>query len=392
MVPIHLLFWLLILGVGYTYVLYALVLYLFSKKRASPPPSSTHPSVLHIIAAYNEEEIIERKIRNTLELSYPQDKIQTVIVADGSTDQTVTRAGAYPVIHTLYEPLRKGKIAAINRAVAAFPDAEILVFSDANTLLNKNALQKIVAHYHDPLVGGVAAEKKVMTDAVGLVRGEGLYWRYESFLKRLEADFHTVVGAAGELFSIRKELFQPLPEFAILDDLLLSLDICRKGKVVRYEAAAFAIEEPSLTMGDEQLRKIRIGAGAFQAMELTKDLMNPFVHGKLAFQYLSHRVMRWVFCPLAIPVIFLLNAWIVWKEPAPVFTAVLILQILFYSMAFIGWWGTRVGKKLPHLFHLPYYFLFLNAALWQGYQVFRRKAHTPLWEKSRRQYTHLNGL
>lgn len=394
MIPLKIIFWILIFGVCYTYIFYGVILYIFGthKKRSVSTSPSQLPSVVHIIAAYNEADIIEQKIKNALQLQYPKDKLKTVIVADGSTDGTAEIVGQYPEVSLFFDPVRNGKLAAINHAVAASQDADILVFSDANTMLNQESLLNMMGHYQDPKVGGVAAEKKVVTNKNGVVRGEGLYWRYESKLKKLEADFYTVVGAAGELFSVRTKLYRPLPEHIILDDLMISLDICRKGYVVEYEPDAFAIEGPSRTLADEQIRKVRISAGAFQILSLTADLLNPFKYDKLSFQYISHRLMRWIFCPIAIPLIFILNSLIMVDHPEPIYLFLYIIQIVFYLMGLIGWARASAHKSMLNIFYIPFYASFMQMAQWKGFAACLKGEQTPLWEKAQREYTHLKGL
>lgn len=392
--PLKFVFWLLVFGVFYTYVFYGFILYFFTKTRKNIDAFSADKGlrVVHIIAAYNESEVIGQKIINALSLDYTEGKLQTVIVADGSTDHTTEIVKQYPEVVLLYEPIRKGKLAAINRAVALFPETDILVFSDANTMLNEHAILKMVKHYADPAVGGVAGAKKVQIDQNGVLRGEGFYWNYESMLKKLESGFHTVVGAAGELFSVRKDLFRPLPEDIILDDLMISLDLCRKGYVVRYEPDAFAVEGPSLSMTDEKIRRIRISAGAFQALCLTTDLMNPFRFGKFSFQYWSHRIMRWVFCPVAIPLIFLFNGLIMMQDPGSFYPVLFYLQCFFYVLALIGWVLASLHKPVGNFFYIPFYALFMQAAQWKGLAARISGSQSALWKKAKRKYTHLNGL
>lgn len=396
MIPLKVIFWLLILGVFYTYIIYGLFLYVFSRAR-SKSISTDHdgqnlPTIAHIIAAFNESAIIERKIQNTQQLNYPKHKIKTIIIADGSTDNSIDIVKSFSDIILLFERSRKGKMAAINRAVAYCEEAEILIFSDANTMLNPDAVLKIIQHYQDPIVGGVAAEKKVWSDKDQMVRGEGLYWIYESALKNLEADFHTVIGAAGELFSVRRNLFDALPEQIILDDLMISLSICRKGYVIRYEPEAFSVEGPSLTLADEQIRKIRISSGALQTLGMSADLLNPFKFGKLSFQYWSHRVFRWIFCPIAIPLILVLNIMILYGETGIIYQWIYIIQVVFYILALIGWWMIKLKKSVNNIFYIPFYALFMQMAIWRGFIVYITGKSSPVWEKVNRQYTHLKGL
>lgn len=383
-------FWILVGVVFYTYVGYGILLWLLVKLRGrSVNENQTQgeeqlPRVAHIIAAFNEEECIAGKIENSLSINYPRDKMRVVIVADGSSDDTVAIASGFPGIELLYEAARRGKVAAINRAVASTDNVDILIFSDANTLLNPEAFRLIAAHYMDPRVGGVSGEKKVVGKGQAPGQGEGLYWKYESVLKKLDSDFYSVVGAAGELFSIRRNLFEEVPEEIILDDFYISLNINRRGLVVRYEPGAYAMEAPSFSMKEERKRKVRISAGAFQSMSLTRDLMDLSSHGKLAFSYLSHRVLRWAVCPFALPIILILNILISVYSSETYFSILLSLQVIFYSFALIGWWEAENNRPGFKIFYVPYYFVFMNISVWAGLRRYLQGSQSSAWEKARR--------
>lgn len=387
-------FWILVFLVFYTYVGYGLIIWLWIKvrsfflhsERAVNEDVSDLPKLALIIAAYNEEQILTGKINNSLGLDYPADKISILVVTDGSTDNSFQIIKYFPTVIHLHQSERKGKVAAINRAVDATGDADILVFSDANTMLNNEALLRLVAHYKDPMTGGVSGEKKVIDLEGSTVRGESFYWRYESGLKKLDALFYTIVGAAGELFSIRKSLYEKVPEDVILDDFYISLKVCEKGYQVKYEPTAFALEKPSLTMHDEAERKTRISAGAFQSMAIFAHLMNPLRYGKLSFQYLSRRIFRWVICPLALPIILSLNIFFFNTEVYPhlLYVIVLSLQLIFYLLAALGWVlsGKKAGKN--KVIHIPYYFLFMNLSVWYGFFRFIKGGQSSIWEKVKR--------
>jgi poly-beta-1,6-N-acetyl-D-glucosamine synthase len=387
-------FWILVFLVFYTYAGYGLVAWVWIRIRGSKLSSIKQgnedanelPAIALIIAAYNEEKILREKINNSLALDYPPDKIRILIVTDGSTDRSAKIIKDFPSLIHLHQTVRGGKVAAINRAVSAAGDVDILVFSDANTMLNKEALLRLVSHYKNPMVGGVSGEKKVMDLEGSTVRGESFYWRYESGLKKLDASFFTIVGAAGELFSIRRSLYEAVPEDVILDDFYISLKVCEKGYQVKYEPTAFAMEKPSLTMNDEAERKTRISAGAFQSMIIFAHLMNPFHYGKLSFQYLSRRVFRWVICPLALPLIFLLNIFFYVADiyPEKLYGLILTLQVIFYLLAALGW--IFAGKKAGNnkVIHIPYYFLFMNLSVWFGFFRFIKGGQSAIWEKVNR--------
>src|SRR5215208_2500318 len=252
MIFLDYLLWISCFIVLYNYAGYAAIVLFFNslkRKTRQQAKDEFFPSVSFIVAAYNEEDCIEKKIINSLEQKYPPERIEYIFITDGSTDHTPDIVRQYPLIQLLQSPERKGKSAALNRAVLAAKN-EILLFSDANTILNKEATKNVAKHYIDPKVGGVAGEKKVMSIAdnnreVG--SSEGLYWKYESFLKQIDSDFHTVVGAAGELFSVRKKLYETVPQEVILDDFVISMKVAQKGYRIIYEPEAFAMELPSFS-------------------------------------------------------------------------------------------------------------------------------------------------
>jgi biofilm PGA synthesis N-glycosyltransferase PgaC len=359
------------------------------------------PAVTLIVAAYNEEGFIEQKIKNSLTLEYPADKLDILFITDGSTDATPDLVAGAAGIRALHEPERKGKIAAIHRAMA-YVRTPVVIFSDANTLLNKESVHRIAMHYRHADTGGVAGEKKVLMNDKGKIAGvgEGLYWKYESLLKRLDARLYTVVGAAGELFSIRTDLYEYVGDNVLLDDFVISLGICRKGYRIQYEPGAFALEAPSASLRDEQKRKIRISAGAFQSMVILKDLLNFFKYPMLSFQYISHRVLRWTLCPLLLPLLLVLNVVIVLAPSngdggvdaragdahggAAFYWLILACQTVFYLAAVVGWLFAKKNIKVK-LLYVPYYFLFLNISLYQGFARYLRGQQSVLWEKAARE-------
>ena len=230
MLIIEVLFWIGGLVLFYCYAGYGLILYILnffksSFNKTSQGKGFEWPSVTLVIAAWNEAEVLERKIINTLSLDYPPGKLQIICITDGSDDDSVDIVQKYPSINLLHMPYRQGKVAALNRAIQ-FVDTPIVFFSDANAMLNKEAIRRMTAHFKDAGIGGVAGEKKILKTGNSPVgNAESLYWRYESFLKRQDAAFHSVVGAAGELFAMRTELWQSLDENIILDDFIISMQV-----------------------------------------------------------------------------------------------------------------------------------------------------------------------
>ncbi len=341
-----------------------------------------------IISAYNEEDLIQQKLDNTLAIDYPSELLKIIFVTEGKMDQAAGFLRANPAVRLLHETERKGKYAAIKRAIRE-TQTPVVVFSDVNTLLNKDCLRKIIPHYINEKVGGVAGEKKILyqpiRSAVG--EGEGLYWRYESFLKKQDAGLYTVVGASGELFSIRTALFKPLDDQLVLDDFVMSMQVCLQGYKIEYEPGAFATELPSASLKEEAKRKIRISAGAYQSIGYLTGCLNFFRRPLLSFQYISRRLFRWIFCPVMLLLLFMSNSSILSFDQHPAFFDwTMAGQLLFYFLAFAGWLMARSGKRTG-LLTVPFYFVFMNICLVKGFIRFVRGGQTVLWEKSLRQVT-----
>lgn len=384
------LFWVGLFIIFYTYLGYAIVLFVLVKIlrlfRSKNTLSTFYelPTVTLIVAAYNEAYCIEEKITNTLALKYPKNKLTIVFVTDGSTDETPAIVAKYQNIHLLHEPNRNGKIVAVHRAMQTVR-SEITVFTDANTLLNDSALEKICYHYQNPKVGAVAGEKRVEIDNSGdATAGEGFYWKYESKLKAWDSELNTVVGAAGELFSIKTALYVPVPSDTILDDFMISMLIAKIGYRIIYEPEAFASEAASANTKEELKRKIRIAAGGIQSFFRLTSLLNPFKYPILSFQYLSHRVLRWTIAPILMVVVFVLNWLILFRGVhTGVFVFLLVTQSIFYFLAFMGFVLQAKSIKLK-LFFIPYYFCMMNYAIVAGMHRYFFSSQSVLWEKAKR--------
>lgn len=383
----ELIFWLLLVLVVYTYLGYALILGLVVKLKAlfKKKPASNQgyePSVTLVIPAYNEEDFIAEKARNSLELEYPKEKLRILFITDGSTDRTVEILQDISGVEVSHSERRAGKSAAENRAMTLVK-SPIVIFCDANTYLNKACVRYIVRHYTDATVGAVSGEKRVMSqeaDAASAA-GEGLYWRYESTIKRWESGLYTVVGAAGELISFRSELVQDLEEDTILDDFIQSTRICEQGYRVVYEPEAYAAETASDNVGEELKRKIRIAAGGWQAMSRLGSLLRFWKHPVLTWQYVSHRVLRWSISALALPLLLLVNLYLAFDSVF--YAGVLIAQVLFYGMAMLGWALENRRIRLKVLF-VPYYFSMMNYAVMAGFLRWRKGGQKAAWERAKR--------
>lgn len=386
----HIIFWISIAIILYTYIGYGLLLYIILKiksllrgKKKNPEPGYT-PSLTVIVAAYNEAYCIEEKIHNTLALDYPADKINFIFVTDGSTDATPAIVAKYPQIKGLHQSGRSGKIAAVHRAMAEV-NSEVVVFTDANTMLNRGALLMMCRHYIDPRVGAIAGEKRVQIDETAdATAGEGFYWKYESKLKKWDSELYSVVGAAGELFSIRTNLYTPIEPDTILDDFMISMHIALKGYRIVYEPDAYASELASANTGEELKRKIRIAAGGVQSTIRLKSLLWPFKQPILSFEFISHRILRWMVTPYMMILAFILNCLIVningWYN---IYGLMLAGQFFFYLAALLGWVLEQRQLKVK-VFFIPYYFCLMNYAVIAGFFRYCFTEQSVLWEKAKR--------
>jgi len=386
----QIIFWISIAIIIYTYVGYGLLLYFILKikalvkgKRKSPEPGYA-PTLTVIVAAYNEAYCIEEKIINTLALSYPADKISYIFVTDGSTDSTPDIVAKYPQIKGMHQSGRSGKIAAVHRAMQEV-NSEVVVFTDANTMLNKDALLMMCRHYIDQNVGAIAGEKRVQIDETAdATAGEGFYWKYESKLKKWDSELYSVVGAAGELFSIRTSLYTPVEPDTILDDFMISMHIALKGYRIVYEPDAYASELASANTGEELKRKIRIAAGGFQSTIRLKSLLWPFSQPILSFEYISHRILRWIVTPYMMMLAFILNCLIVYINGMNnIYGLILAGQLFFYLAAMLGWVLEQRQLKVK-IFFIPYYFCLMNYAVVAGLVRYCFTEQSVLWEKAKR--------
>ena len=372
-------FWLCLAIVVYTYIGYGIVLYLlvFIKRlatKAKPLADISDdclPEVTLMVCAYNEEDIIAEKMANTHLLDYPADRLHLVWVTDGSTDNTNTLLSAYPEVEIVYSPERRGKAAALKHGIKEVK-TEIVMMTDANTMLNPGAVREIVRLMQDPKVGCVSGEKKVMakSDSDEAAQGEGLYWKYESTLKRLDGELYSAMGAAGELCVIRRQLMTDIPDDTLLDDFIISMEIVRTGYKIAYTSKAYAMEYGSADLHEESKRKRRIAAGGLQSCWRLRSLMNPLRYPVVAFQFVSHRVLRWTITPLCLFALIPLNTILVLSGEGIIYTVIWVLQILFYASAAAG---LRISK----------YFVFMNLNVFRG-MAYLFNNTSGMWEKAKR--------
>lgn len=386
----NIIFWISLLLISYTYVGYPAVLFFFViikkkffKKKISYFNDDEVPEVSLIVACFNEADILKDKIENTLQLDYPINKITLYFVTDGSSDNSAEIIRQYPQIKLFHEKERKGKNAAVNRVMEQV-NTPIAILSDANTFLNPLAIRLLTRHYKNENVGAVAGEKRVFQskEENAAASGEGAYWKYESKLKTWDSELKTVVGAAGELFSMRTSLYEKVPEGVLIEDFRVSMNIAKKGYQVVYEPEAYAMESSSLSMEEENKRKIRISAGGLIEVWHFLDLLNFFKYGILSFQYISHRMMRWTIAPLALLLVLISNIFLALNDTG-FYTVTLLAQLLFYIIALVGY--LLRNKKLGFgLIFVPYYFVFMNLSVYQGLMLLIRKKQSAVWEKAKR--------
>ena len=250
--------------------------------------------------------------------------------------------------------------------------------------LNPDALVKLCRHYADPKVGAVAGEKRVhIEENADATAGEGFYWKYESKLKVWDSELNTIVGAAGELFSVKKALYQSVHPNSIIDDFMISMLVAKKGYRIVYEPEAFATETSSANIKEELKRKIRIAAGGLQSIIWLKSLLLPFKQPLLSFQYISHRVLRWTVVPFLMIAALFLNIGIAAQTHLLVYQLFLSAQILFYGAAVLGWVLEKRQIKIKALF-IPYYFGVMNYAVIAGIFRYLFGRQSAAWEKSKR--------
>ncbi|QCK13870.1 glycosyltransferase family 2 protein [Mangrovivirga cuniculi] len=392
---VKLIFWISLFIVIYTFIGYGIVLFLITRIkrifRGKRKITDIHkkkdwPEITLLIAAYNEEDDILDKLENSIQLDYPKEKLNILFVTDGSTDRTtkLLREKAGENIIVEHSDERKGKIAAVDR-VMPLVKSPIIIYTDANTFLNKSALKNIVRHFDDEKVGAVAGEKRIEqnTSDHAAGAGEGFYWKYESKLKKWDDELVSVVGAAGELFAIRTELYKPVSSDTIIEDFVMTVGISLAGYRVAYEPEAYATERSSANSKEERKRKVRIAAGGIQAITRLKSAFNFFNNFWLSFAFISHRVLRWTITPFALIILLFTNIYLWQTTQSSIYEFLAYGQILFYLLAIIGLLFESKEIRIKAFF-IPYYFCMMNISVIQG--IFRhfKGSQSVVWERAKR--------
>lgn len=389
MALLPLLFWLSLLFIVYTYIGYPFLIALFAKLSGkSKKYSSYFPSVTLMIPAYNEEAYIAKKLDNTLMLDYPREKLQVLVVADGSSDDTadIVRSYAGKSIELAYIPDRNGKMAAIIRAMG-FAQGDIVVFSDANNMYEESALRELVAPFSESNVGASTGAKLIVEDGRDLSSAEGLYWKYESAIKKNETTLSSCVSSVGEILAVRKSLFLPPRQKIINDDHYIILSLLRRNYRVVYVPTARSFEYVSKTAKDEIERRTRMNAGLYQTIAMSKEILPG--HPLLLWQIFSHKYFR-AFVPIAFIASLVLNLLIVAFDQGekksllllsyPYGLLFLILQLFFY---FIAITGNVIKFKgfLGKLFYIPAFLLNSNLATLTGLYSFITNKQSHIWTR-----------
>ena len=393
MLTLKILFWAMLLIVFYTYLGYGILLYIIIRlkrlflgnpRKTVLPPDEQLPEITLLICAYNEEEVVAEKMANTLAIDYPKEIFHIMWVTDGSNDHTNELLSAYPEVDLVFSPERRGKSAALKHGLQELK-TRYVAFTDANTMLNTGAIKEIARLFMDPTVGCVSGEKRVAakkgTDMAA--QGEGLYWKYESTLKRWDSELYSAMGAAGELYAMDATMVRNVPDEALLDDFMMSMYVVEDGKRIAYTSEAYAQEYGSANIFEESKRKRRIAAGGLQSIWWLRSLLNPFKQPIVTFQYVSHRVLRWSVTPVAMVILFIVNVILTLMGAGRFYSIVLILQTLFYLMAFIGWLTSRYGHRSKLLYTI-YYFVFMNINVFRGMVYLRTHGKSGAWEKAKR--------
>jgi cellulose synthase/poly-beta-1,6-N-acetylglucosamine synthase-like glycosyltransferase len=388
------LFWIFVFLIFYTYAGYPLIVELLARfKKKVPEYFPIQPSVSLMIAAFNEEHIIEAKINNALNLDYPREKLQIIVANDNSTDQTAAIANKYAGQGVLLvtTPDRMGKIGNINHA-AQFAEGEILVISDATNMYDRNAIQELVNPFSDPSVG-ISGGIHVIEQGDGVLGdSEGFYWKYETWIENNESILGTCITANGDILAIRRELWKEIPVEVINDDLYLAITTIRDGKRVVITPKAIGRERVSPSARDEIIRRTRMNAGLFQAMSMSGQTM-PWRYPQYVWQIISHKFMRPLLPFWMIGALLANLGAILWPSTPgkfDFFTLAYPYQWIFAGLQFFAYLLAWVGnlsektKNTGFLIYLPTFLVNSNLAALKGFMRYLNRQQTNQWQRVER--------
>lgn len=384
MAALELIFWLACATIAYAYVGFPLLLALLARfqgkkqeTEATQPDPGELPRVVMVVAAFNEAAVLPEKLANTWALDYPADRFKLLIGSDGSDDGSAAFLAGQKEdrLEARLFPERRGKISVLNDLMREV-DADVVVLSDANTIFAPDAIRKLVAPFRQPWVGCVSGELHLEQE--GGVSGEGLYWKYEGWIKRNESRLGFLIGCNGGIFALRPHLYEPLPPSTIVEDFVLSMRVLERGSQVVFEPEARASEPPCPSARAEMIRKIRIGAGGYQALALTYRLLFP-TRGRIAFAYWGHKVLRWL-----VPVLLLTTlASSAALAAQPLYAGLLALQLVGVGVALAAH-RQRPGLAPPRWARPISYFYLMNYALFCGLLRFLFRTQRVTWDRASR--------
>jgi poly-beta-1,6-N-acetyl-D-glucosamine synthase len=341
------------------------------------------PTVTLIIPAHNEEECITAKLENALLLDYPAEKLQIIVSSDNSNDGTARIVEGlvrkYPnrIIFNDFKE-RRGKMGVLNQSVP-MASGEILVFTDANAMYDQQAIRRMVRHFNDPKIGCVSGAKVITNGKEQTAVGEGLYWKIESLIKKMESKISSCAGADGAVYGMRKELYPfPNDQILVMDDFVVSLSIIDNGYRCIFDPEIKAFEDSADNLLDEFKRKGRILAGALSVLFQKKRLLSPHKYN-IFFQLWSHKVLRWMTFVFLV-LLFLTNIFL---ADIPVYRVLLLGQTLFHLMAMLGFGLAVLGVK-SKIFYIPFYFDFMAYTQVFGLVQYYKSKTKPAWEKLKR--------
>lgn len=378
---LELIFWLCAALVLYVYVGYPLLLKLVHMLAGRAPvhEPTLEPSLTLVISAFNEEASIREKLDNTLQLDYPMQRLQVLVVSDASDDRTddIVREYAARGVTLLRMPDRGGKTVGLNAALRE-ATGDVVVFSDANAMYRRDALRRLAAPFADPAVGAVVGESTYHDSETASEASESLYWKYETAIKRLESETGSVVGGDGAIYAIRRALYVPMRADA-LSDFVNPLQIVKSGNRCLYEPTAQSVEKAAEGFDREFRRKVRIVNRAWRAMLSMPELLNPFRYGFFAVKLISHKLLRWL-APLFLLLLLLSSAVLAGRSP--LYAWALAAQLAFYALALAGHL-LRQREHMPRLLSVPYYFSMVNIASARGIlDAFKGETYTT-WTTAR---------
>ena len=352
------LFWVAASLIGYSYIGYPMWLWL--RSRWSPRPvrrSPVEPSVSAVMVVRNEEAVIARKLDNLLSLNYPPEKLDVIVVSDGSSDRTdeiLSEFARNPRVQVMKKALSQGKAAGLNDAIGA-ASGNVLLFTDARQTIEPGALRLLIENFADPDVGAASGELMLGDPASGETgKGMGLYWRVEKKIRELESASGSVAGATGAIYCARQDLLDSLPEGTILDDVLLPMQVVRKGSRVVFDSRARAWDSPDLGGSREFSRKVRTLSGNYQLLQLAPWLLSS--KNAIRFEFVSHKLSR-LLVPFALLGVLVASIFL----PEPLYRAALIAQLAFYALSFVALSGIKAGP-LSRIADPARTFVVLNSA------------------------------